>query len=148
MKKTLQRLVIVSLLLALIVGILWAGTGDETVSLTFIHKPRTRGTVWDTIITASHDSDDTGDVTQAIKVNGIIQKVILNIPTMTNGSETGQVVIKDNEDRTIFDSGERGDNGTYAFSLHEPVTGEIDVVIGVSGATGNTVAITAVLRGI
>lgn len=104
--------------------------------------------VWDAIITATYDSDDDGDVTQAITINGTIQKVIFHVPTFTDGAQTAQILIRDNEDRTIFDSGEQPDADTYAWSLHEPVTGTIDVVIGVSGAPTNAVDIIATLRGI
>ena len=150
MRQTFQRILSLILLLALIAGVLWAATGDESAALTFLHKPRTHNTVWDAIVTASHDADDTGDVTQEITVNGIIQKVMFTVPTFTNGSETGQVVIKDNEGGKIFDSGEQPDAAAdpYAFSLHEPVTGTISVIIGPSGATGNAVEMTVVLRGI
>ncbi len=146
----MKKNIILGLILLFCVGLLWASTGDESIALTFLHKPRLHNTVWDCIATSTHDADDTGDVTQAVTVNGIIQKVVLTIPNFSNGI-TGQVVIKDNEDRTIFDSGEQAKNATYAFSLHEPVTGEIDIVIGVSGASGGTADsndMIVVLRGI
>ncbi len=123
-------------------GLITAGflfAGDETVVLTRGSDSRKNVNypVWDAIVTASHDVNDVNDVVQSVSVNGIIQKVILTIPDFTNGI-TGQVLIRDNEDRTIFDSGEQAKNASYAFSLAEPVTGTIDVVIGISGAAGGS----------
>ncbi len=149
MKKTLQRLVIVSLLLALIAGILWAAD-DSSVALTFTRKPRRRGTVWDCTVTGTWDVDDTGAVTQAIKVNGIIQKLVFVVPDTTN-NRAMTLAILDNEDETIFSSGSVAENDTYTFSLHEPVAGTIDVVltlaVGITGDAGDIDA-SVVLRGI
>ena len=104
--------------------------------------------VWDVFTTASWDDSDANDLTQAVAINGIIQKIVFVTPDATN-SVTYQVVIKDNEDETIFDSGEQAEAATYTFSLHEPVTGTIDIVVGPSGALGATNPdATVTLRGI
>lgn len=144
----MKRNIVIALLILACASILYALTGDETVSHVFVHKPRLHNTVWDDVITAVFDDDDTGDVTQAVKVNGIIQKVILQAPNGTN-AVTYQVQILDNEDVIIFDSGEQAENADYSWSLHEPVTGTIDVVIGPSGAIGATNPdVVVTLRGI
>lgn len=127
-------------------------TGDETVTITSSFDKRTntqnKFNIWEYVITATHDADDTGDVTQTIAINGLLQKVILTVPNFTN-SITGQVVIKDNGDNTIFDSGEQAKAATYTFNLTEPLTGNVDIVIGVSGAAGGTGgSIVVTLRGI
>jgi len=129
-------LVIVMLGLACI---LFAADGDETVALTRQTDQRSnwRYPVWDALVTATWDDDDTGDVTQAITINGIIQKIILVAPNATN-AVTFQLTILDEEDTVIFDSGEQAENATYTWSVHEPVTGTIDVVIEPSGALGAT----------
>lgn len=139
MKKYLKNyagffLVIVMLGLACI---LFAADGDETIALTRQTDQRSnwRYPVWDALVTASWDDDDTGDVTQAITINGIIQKVVLVTPDNTN-DVTFQLTILDEEDATIFDSGEQAEADTYTWSVHEPVTGTIDVVIEPSGALG------------
>jgi hypothetical protein len=129
-----------------------AATGDETATLTRQSRDGLRSNqryrVWDAIVTATWDDDDTGDVTQAITVNGIIQKIVFVTPDATN-AVTYQVQIQDNEDNEIFDSGELAEATTYTFSLHEPVTGTIDVVVGPSGALGATNPdATVTLRGI
>ena len=93
--------------------------------------------VWEFVVTDTRDEDDTGDTTQAIIINGLLRKVILKAPDTTNAI-TSQVVIKDNGDNTIFDSGEQAENATYTFNVDEPLSGTIDVVIGVSGAIGGS----------
>jgi len=146
MKKILLTLTILIIAAA---GIVWAATGDESAALRSSFDLRTNiRPVWDANVIATWDDDDTGNVTQAININGIIQKVVFVTPDATN-SVTYQVEILDNEDNVIFDSGEQAENATYTFSLHEPVTGTIDVRIGPSGALGatNPDAI-VVLRGI
>ena len=143
----MKKKLIFILLMLFCVGVLWAA-GDETVSQVFKRKPKYSNRVWENVITAVYDTDDTNDVTQAVTVNGTIQKVVLEAPTATN-TITYQVQILDDNDVIIFDSGEQAEATDYAFSLSEPVTGTIDVVIGVSdviGATNPDIVVT--LRGI
>lgn len=148
MKKTIIYLIVVFCLCA----ILWAATGDETVVLTSSVERRNQEPfikpVWEYVVTGTFDSDDTGDVTEAININGILLKVILTVPD-TSSAPTGQVVIKDNGDNTIFDSGEQAEAATYTFNLYEPLSGSIDVVIGPSGVTGTTTSdFVVTIRGI
>ena len=104
--------------------------------------------VWDAKVTAGWDDDDEDIVTQAITINGIIQKIVLVIPDMTNAI-TFQLTILDEEDVVIFDSGEQDEDDDYTWSVHEPVTGTIDVVLEPSGALGATNPdVTVTLRGI
>lgn len=149
MKKYMRKYIVIVLFL-LVACVVYAVVDDEYITLNrrIDIRKNVNYPIWDVLITATYDADDTDDVTQALIINGIIQKVILHIPQFTNGSETAQVLIRDHEDRTIFDSGERADDDTYAFSLHEPITGTIDVVVGISGVTGNAVDIIVTLRGI
>ena len=127
-------------------------TGDESITLTSSVDKRNSEPlakpVWERIITASHDADDTGDVTQALNLNGLLRKIVFTVPNYTNAI-TGQLVIKDNGDNTIFDSGEKAKNATYTFSLDEPLSGTIDIVMGVSGAAGGSGGdMVATLRGV
>jgi len=146
----MKKYIGIGLVLLVLVCVVYAVVDDEYITLT--RQTDTRKNVdypiWDALITATYDADDTDDVTQALTINGIIQKVIFVVPTFTNGAETAQIVIRDNEDRTIFDSGEQPDAATYAWTLHEPVTGTIDIVIGISGVTGSAADIIATLRGL
>ncbi len=135
-----KRILLIILLLS-ICAITWALTGDESVTLTSSVERRNIEPlikpVWEYVVTSTHDADDTGDVTQTLNLNGLLRKVVFKVPNWTN-SVTGQVVIKDNGNNTIFDSDEKTKADTYTFNLDEPLSGAIDIVIGVSGATGGT----------
>jgi hypothetical protein len=146
----MKKYIGIVLVLLVLVCVVYAVVDDEYATLTrqTDNRKNVNYPVWDALITATYDADDTDDVTQALIINGVIQKIIFHVPTFTNGGETAQILIRDNEDRTIFDSGEQPDAATYAWSVHEPVTGTIDIVIGISGVTGSAAAIIATLRGI
>lgn len=104
--------------------------------------------VWEYVLNGLWDADDTADGTITLSLNGILQKVILTVPN-TQNNVTGQVQIKDNGDNVIFDSGEKAEAATYAFSVNEPLAGNIDVVIGISGASGTAATnVVVTLRGI
>lgn len=134
-------------------AILWAATGDESATLTsFVERRNLEPNikpVWEYVITWTYDSDDAGAETQSLNINGILLKVIVVIPVTTTTGTTSQVLIKDNGDHTIFDSGEQSEDATYVFSLYEPLSGTIDIVIepsAAAGTTGSTPVVT--IRGI
>ncbi len=107
-----------------------------------------RWPVWEFVLNGLWDADDTADGTHSIRLNGILQKIILKVPDTAN-NVTGQVVIKDDGDNTIFDSGEKAENATYTFSVTEPLTGIVDVVMGISAASGTAATnLVVTLRGI
>ena len=127
-------------------------TGDETITLTSAVEKRVDfgplGQVWERLITASYDADDDGPVTQALNINGILLKIVFDIPVTTTTGTTSQLLIKDNNDDTIFDSGELAEGSTYTFNLFEPLTGTIDVTYEPSAAAGSVETPTITLRGI
>lgn len=146
----MKKYIGIVLVLLIVACVLFAGTDDQTAALTrqTDNRKNVNYPIWDAVVTASWDADDTGDAVQAVTINGTIQKIIFVTPTGTN-TVTYQLVIRDNEDATIFDSGEQVEGSTYAFSVHEPVTGTIDVLVGPSGALGATNPdATVTLRGI
>lgn len=147
----MKKYIGIGLVLLILACVLFAAGEDPTAVLTrqIDIRKNVDYPVWDAIVTASwSDDDDTGDITQDIIINGIIQKVVFVTPNCTSAA-TFQVVIRDHEDATIFDSGEQAKNNTYTFNLHEPVTGTIDVTIGSSEALGATYPdATVTLRGI
>jgi hypothetical protein len=121
-----------------------------TVTRDFDHRTSDadREPVWEMVLNGLWDADDTDDGTITLHLNGILQKVILKVPDTTN-AVTGQVQIKDNGDNVIFDSGEKAENDTYFFSLSEPIAGDIEVVIGISGASGTAATnVEVTLRGV
>lgn len=147
---------IVILLILLIAGaVIWAATGNEDAVLTSSVERRNQEPlikpVWEHVITWTYDADDAGAETQSINVNGILIKVIMTIPDTTADTTTEQLLIKDNGDNTIFDSGEltEGEGVTYTFNLFEPITGTIDVILEPSAASQDAVTTKVVtLRGI
>ncbi len=148
MKKT-----IIALLILLVVGAVLYAT--ETSVLTSWVERRNQEPlikpVWEHVITYTYDADDAGAETYELPVNGILIKVIMTIPDTTADTTTEQLLIKDNGDNTIFDSGEltEGEGVTYTFNMFEPVTGTIDVIMQPSAASQDAVTTKVVtLRGI
>ena len=135
----MKKYIGICLTVLILTCVLFAGTDDQTAVVTrqTDNRKNVDYPVWDAVITVSWDDDDIGDAVQAVTINGIIQKIILVTPTGSN-TVTYQLVIRDNEDATIFDSGEQVEGSTYAWSVHEPVTGTIDILVGPSGALGAT----------
>jgi len=129
-------------------------TGDESVVLTSLTDGRrtdpNASPVWEAVVTWGYDSDDAGAEALAIsELNGILLKVVLVLPATTTTGTTWQMLIKDNGDHTVFDSGEVAENGTHTFNLFEPLCGDIDVSIEPSAAAGTSGSIPiATLRGI
>ena len=146
-----KRTLIGILVMLAICAVLWAADGGQSVVLTSWVERRNQEPlikpVWENVITATFDEDDTTAITHALPQNGILLKVILVAPDGENGV-TYQVTIDDNGDNEIFDSGEQAEADTYAFDTYEPVTGTIDVNIGPSGAIGDEQDIVVYLRGI
>ena len=104
--------------------------------------------VWDKVLTTLWDADDTADATHAITIEGTLKKVIFETPDVTN-TITFQVLIRDNADRTIFDSGEKAENATYSYDVDEVLSGTTDVVVGISAASGRAITAPVVtLKGI
>jgi len=125
--------------------------GNQTIVLTSDTQSSINASpimdVWEKVITATFDADDTTDVSITIPTNGRLTHVTLKVPNTTNAITT-QLKINDNGDNTIFDTGEVAENASYNYSLSEDLSGNIDVVIGVSGAVGATGSIiVATLRG-
>ncbi|KKN77698.1 hypothetical protein LCGC14_0358240 [marine sediment metagenome] len=127
------------------------GVDDQTITITTELDQRIDPLlpVWEHLITASYDTDDTSVATQAININGILLKVVISVPVTTATGTTSQVLIKDNNDVTIFDSGELAESATpYTFNLFEALSGSIDVSYEPSGAAGSAETPTITLRGI
>lgn len=146
----MKKYIGIGLVLLILACVLFAADTGGTVVLTrqTDNRKNVDYPVWDVLITASWDDDDTGDVTQEIILNGIIQKIIFVAPDCTSGA-TFQIEILDHEGRVIFDSGEQVKGTVYTWNVHEPITGTWSVVTGPSialGATNPDVIIT--LRGI
>lgn len=126
-------------------------TGNESAVITTSLEQRgdPKLPVWEHLITWTYDTDDEGAETQAININGVLLKIVFDIPLTTRGGTTSQLLIKDNSDNTIFDSGELAENATHTFNLFEPLSGEIDVIYEPSATSQSTIENpTVLLRGI
>ena len=129
-------------------------TGDESVILTTFEdlrnsEPRTKP-VWEGVVTWTYDSDDTGlESLTVTELNGILLKIVISVPVTTTTGTTSQVLIKDNGDNTIFDSGELAESATpYTFNVFEPLSGDIDISYEPSAAAGSAETPKLTLRGI
>ena len=127
------------------------GVEDQTITVTSRYDRRQVDNemwpVWEIVITGSWDADDTGDITQAVDINGILQKIILKIPN--TDAATAQLKILDNGDNTIFDSGEVAEDATHSYNVSEPLSGTTDVFLEPSAAMGGSGGdIVVTLRGI
>ena len=127
--------------------------GSQSISVTtntkFATNQKRSSDVWDIVATSVHDA--TGDelVTEAIPFNGIIRHITITVPLTTTTGTTSLILIKDNGDNTVFDSGEIAENATHNFSVDLPLSGTIDVSVepsAAAGSGGNTT--TVALRGI
>ena len=151
----MKKRIMVLLILLIAGAVIWAATGNEDAVLTSSVDRRNQEPlikpVWEHVITWTYDADDAGAETQSINVNGILLKVVMTIPDTTTDTTTEQLLIKDNGDNTIFDSGEltEGEGVTYTFNLFEPLSGTIDIILEPSAASQDAVTTKVVtLRGI
>jgi hypothetical protein len=129
--------------------------GDQTIVLTSQNDRRSdtlnRHPVWEKVITATFDADDTTALSLPVPLNGILTHVTFSVPQTTT-SRTKQLQINDNGDNTIFDTGALAHvagAATYNYSIDEPLSGTIDTVVTIAGTLGGSgVAMVITLRGI
>lgn len=105
--------------------------------------------VWEHVITGTWLNAQTGNLTQAIDINGILQEIIVSAG-LNDADVTSQLQIKDNGNNVIFDTEELAESATpYKYNVSEPLSGTIDFVIGPSAdPTASGVIIKVTLRGI
>ncbi len=130
-------------------ALLLAATGDETASITSSsNEPSRTSPVWERVVTAVYDADDTGNVTTTVNLTGILLKVILDVPDTTSAANA-EVEILDSGSHKVFDSGDQAENDSYFYNTYEPFADSFNVVIGpdaAMGTGGGTITVT--LRGI
>jgi len=129
--------------------------GDQTIVLTSdtratINRKRNED-VWEKVITATFDADDTTALSLAIPLNGILRHITFTIPQTTT-SRTKQLQINDNGNNTVFDTGALAHvagASTTNYAVDIPLSGTIDTVVTIAGTLGGTgVAMVITLRGI
>ncbi len=129
--------------------------GDQTIVLTSsfdnrLYSDRTHP-VWEKVVTATFDADDTTALSLEIPLNGTLRHITFTIPQTTT-SRTKQLQINDNGNNTVFDTGALAHvagASTTTYNIDEPLSGLIDVVVTIAGTLGGTgVAMVITLRGI
>jgi hypothetical protein len=130
--------------------------GDQTIVLTSetpydgLNKIK-ESNVWESVITATFDADDTTALSLALPLNGVLRHISFAIPQTTT-SRTKQLQINDNGNNTVFDTGALANvagASTTNYSVDEPLSGTIDVVVTIAGTLGGTgVAMVITLRGV
>ena len=128
-------------------------TGDESVTITGAIDVRTESDgafpVWEIPIIWTYDADDAGAEVQTVNINGLLRKIMITLPATTTTGTTSQILIKDSQGDTIFDSGELDENDSYTFNVDEPLAGAITVSLEPSTFPGaNGVTPTVTLRGV
>jgi len=127
--------------------------GDQTIVKTSDNRAKINSTenedVWEIVITSTFDADDDSAVSLAIPLNGILRHVTVTLPLTTTTGTTSQILIKDNGDNTVLDTGEIAENATHNFVIDIPLSGTIDVSLEPSAASGDAVTTSTItLRGV
>lgn len=111
---------------------------------------RTEGTdkypAWETITVFSLINGDTTG-TAVIPINGLLQKIIVTLTDMASAEGTTDVSLTDNGDNTIFSTLNLTESTTHVFSVTEPFTDEINIILGFTNPA-SSVTVTVTLRGI
>ena len=129
--------------------------GDQTIVLTSDTRARVNRArsedIWEIVVTATFDADDTTALSLPIPLNGILRHITFTIPQTTT-SRTKQLQINDNGDNTVFDTGALAHvagASTTNYTVDLPLSGTVDAVVTIAGTLGGTgVAMVITLRGI
>lgn len=105
-----------------------------------------RYTAWERVVTFSIVSGDTTGAA-TVPINGILQKIIIEISDFTTGDGSVDVSLTDNGDNTIFSVSNLADPATYTYNVSEPLVNEVNVILGFTDPTANE-TVTVTLRGI
>ena len=131
--------------------------GDQTIVLVSrtveaakrLSPIETHGKVWEFVIAATFDADDTVAVLFRTPFNGIVKHISVDLPLTTTTGTTSQILIKDNGGIVVFDSQEIAENNTHNFVVDVPLSGTITISVEPSAASGDAVTISTItLRGI
>lgn len=103
--------------------------------------------IWEVIVTFTLVSGDTTGAA-AVPINGLLQKIIVKLGDMADAEGTTDVSLTDNGDNTIWSVTDLPESVTYVYSVLEPLSDEVNIVLGFTnpGSAGATVVVT--LRGI
>lgn len=99
------------------------------------------------IITATFEAADSGAVALAgVAVNGLLEKLTLFCPNMTN-AVTMTLTVTDEDGGKVLVTPASLENNNYVFYLSDPIAGSLDLSFAISGVPGATGGIfQAILR--
>ncbi len=103
--------------------------------------------VWERKIVYGFVDNDTTKTPQTIKINGVLQKIMVLVGTATDGGATCTVAVTDNDDNDVFSAAALADATLHAFNVSEPLSGEITVNVTPTDP-GGAWTITVWLRGV
>ena len=104
--------------------------------------------VWERIITYTFASgDESTEVKQAVRIGGILQKIIVKCGTAT-GATTAAVAIDDNADNEVWAVSALAKATTHPYSVSEPLVGVIDVGVTPTTDPASAYIVTVYLRGV
>ena len=88
------------------------------------------------IITATYENADTGAIALTdVAVNGLLEKLTLFCPNMTN-AVTMTLTIIDEDGGKVLVTPASAENDNYVFYLSEPIAGDLDFSFAISGDPG------------
>ena len=116
--------------------------GSASATATF------EGTYWERVIVFTFVSGDTAEVKQALRLIGILRKIIVKRSGASGASVTATVAIDDNADNEIFAVDSLTESGTTPYNVSEVVTGTIDVGVTPSTDPLSAYTVTVYLRGV
>lgn len=110
------------------------------------NKTKKNNDVWQAVVTFSLISGDTTG-TATIPMNGILQKIIVTLTDMQSAEGTTDVALTDGGDNTIWSVSDLAESATYAYSVSEPFSSEINIGLVFDDPTA-AATVTVTLRGI
>lgn len=127
--------------------------GDETLSLSSSEDLRNSEPlikpVWTLDLTSTYDANDTDAITSDVNQNGILRHITIVIPVTNTTGTTSQILLKNSDGATIFDSGEIAEGTTHQFAVDIPLSRATTVSLEPSAAAGTGGNVTTIkLQGI
>ena len=104
--------------------------------------------VWERVITFTFANGTASATTHNLNINGILQKLIVVAGASGSANPTATVAVNDNADTELFSVAGLVENSTTVYSLSEPLTGVIDIVVTPSTDPLAAYTVIVYLRGI
>lgn len=122
-------------------------TAETSNSLDYVRNVP-KEVVWEVVIVHSFTSGQADATTHSLPMNGIARHVTVTTSEAGGASVTATVAIKDNSDQTVFSDSGIAESTTNNYSIDEPLSGTIDVVVTPSTDPLSAYSVTTTIRGI